>query len=197
MKNHTPLSPKTQMLLFPLIPCEFTLLDLLAIKILQDMVNSGIAGPAIYMISALLMLISIIALVASWFWVGGKGYLIHKGYWKALLIFNSIGLLCLIFAILYYTHTTINTPTDGFAWWTLCLSNNPVLDLIAGIYSSGYFVGSILASSLLKPVIYPIAMVIINTFIGLLIFSLGYFYRKSKEEKKEIAAIIKETKEKL
>ncbi|KAF5028377.1 hypothetical protein DSECCO2_659670 [anaerobic digester metagenome] len=182
-------SKRTTVLLL-LIPCGFTLLNLLIFGLQNLLTDAGVSGN----IMIPLLLLTMVALFIFWVYVGSKSYTIQKNYGKALLLFNGIGIICLIFALIYYLLTPMTMTVDGFVLVPYGFTAVPVLDVIAGLYSGGFIIGSIFAVSWFTSVSYPLVAIILNTLIGLVLFSAGYLgHLVSAKQEEQIYRKIKES----
>jgi hypothetical protein len=146
-----------------LVPCGFAILNLLVSEFQSILQRIGVDG------SILIpwLIISIVAVFVLWGWVGWKSRALFQHYGKAFMLFNWLAFVCLAFAFVYYHIVPIGS--DGVhSYYVLG-------DIFAGLYSSPFML------SWLLPIYgwgnLGVLVVSINTLIGAMVFSLGYFAR--------------------
>lgn len=155
----------------PLIPCGFTILNLLFFGLLH--ILAAIGPGANGGILVLWLILSAFALFVLWCWVGWESRSLFSNYGKALVSLNWPAFICLAFALVYYHIVPLGSYLDGAPLLPYHITDYVAGDIFAGLYSSPFMLGPL----------FPIygwgnlgaLLVSVNTLIGLVVFSIGYF----------------------
>lgn len=167
--------------MFALIPCGFTFINMFIAGIQGILILFFVDGNIMIPLDLLMMVASFVI----WLWVGNRSYDLENHYGKALLFFNAIGFINLIFALIYYSLTTVTPPVNGIALLPVGFTDSLMSDIFAGSYSSGFLFGYFLASLLPDTANYPLFAIIFNTSLGLLSFSAGYLSRSLDQRREQ------------